>query len=303
MQMTTWSMAPLLALAVVLTVPQPLAGQTRVVVLGTGTPNPDPERSGPAVAVVVNGTAYLVDAGPGVVRRAAEAATRHGIPGLGARHLGHVFLTHLHSDHTVGLPDVIHTGWVAEREAPLQVYGPAGTSLMVEHLQAAWADDIRIRTTGRQPHTADGWQVAAVEIAEGVVYRDSNVVVRAFRVPHPDWDEAYGYRFEAADRTVVISGDTGPSEAVVRACNGCDVLVHEVYSVQGFAGRTPDWQRYHIVAHTSTHDLADLAVRARPGLLVLYHQLYWGDDDAGLLAEVATRYPGRTVSARDLDIY
>jgi ribonuclease BN (tRNA processing enzyme) len=276
---------------------------TQVVMLGTGTPNPDPERSGPAVAIVVNGTSYLVDAGPGVMRRAAAAAAKHSLPALGARNIGIVFLTHLHSDHTVGLPDVMHTSWVAERPQPLRVFGPAGTARMVEHLQAAWSEDILIRTTGRQPHTSEGWKVNATDITAGVVYQDSNVVVRAFRVPHPEWEYAYGYRFETADRTVVISGDTGPSDAVVTACNGCDVLVHEVYSAKGFQTRTADWQGYHIVAHTSTTDLADLATRARPGLLVLYHQLYWGDDDAGLLAEVAARYSGRTVSARDLDIY
>lgn len=281
----------------------PAATQTRVVMLGTGTPNPDPERSGPAVAVVVNGSAYLVDAGPGLVRRAAEAASRHALPGLGARNLGIVFLTHLHSDHTVGLPDLIHTGWVAERPDPLRVYGPAGTAQMVEHLQAAWADDVRIRTTGRQPHTAEGWRVAVSEVAEaGVVYQDSNVVVRAFRVPHPDWRESWGYRFEAADRTVVISGDTGPSEAVVAACNGCDVLVHEVYSAVRLLALPPEWQAYHRIAHTSTTDLATLATRARPGLLLMYHQLYWGTDDDGLLAEMAG-YPGRVASGRDLEIY
>ena len=276
---------------------------TRVIMLGTGTPNPDPERSGPAVAVVVNGTAYLVDAGPGVVRRAAAAAAKHGIPGLGARNLGVVFLTHLHSDHTVGLPDVMHTGWVAERPVPLKVFGPKGTGRMVEHLQRAWSEDIVIRTTGRQPHTDEGWKVDATDISPGVVYQDSNVVVRAFRVPHPEWEYSYGYRFEAADRTVVVSGDTGPSDAVVDACNGCDVLVHEVYSAERFLTITPDWQAYHILAHTSTTDLADLATRARPGLLVLYHQLYWGTDDAGMLAEVMARYQGRVVSGRDLDIY
>ena len=295
----------LLVAALMALVPAPGSGQSRtqVVMLGTGTPNPDPERSGPAVAVVVNGTAYLVDAGPVVVRRAAAAAAKHGIPGLGARNLGVVFLTHLHSDHTVGLPDVMHTGWVAERPVPLKVFGPKGTGRMVEHLQRAWSEDIVIRTTGRQPHTDEGWKVDATDISPGVVYQDSNVVVRAFRVPHPEWEYSYGYRFEAADRTVVVSGDTGPSDAVVDACNGCDVLVHEVYSAERFLTITPDWQAYHILAHTSTTDLADLATRARPGLLVLYHQLYWGTDDAGMLAEVMARYQGRVVSGRDLDIY
>lgn len=276
---------------------------TQVVVLGTGTPNPDPERSGPAVAIVVNGFAYLVDAGTGVVRRAAQAAAT-GIGELGAARLGIVFLTHLHSDHTIGLADLIHTGWVAGREQPLRLFGPPGTAAMARHLTEAYAADIANRTGGLQPHTANGWRVTARDIATGVVYRDSNVTVTAFAVVHDGWKTAFGYRFESKDRVVVISGDTRPTDAVVAACDGCDVLVHEVYSAENFKAREPAWQRYHADAHTSTTELAELATRARPKLLVLYHQLYFAAaDDAALLAEIRRRYGGRVVSARDLGIY
>ena len=114
----------------------------------------------------------------------------------------------------------------------------------------------------------------------------------------------YGYRFDGGGRTVVVSGDTRASDAVVRACNGCDVLVHEVYSAERFVKREPEWQRYHAAAHTSTRELAKLAARARPKLLVLYHQLFWGTDDAGLLREIrAAGYQGRVVSAKDLGRY
>jgi len=252
----------------------------------------------------VNGTAYLVDAGPGVVRRAAAASALHALPGLGAKELKHVFLTHLHSDHTVGLPDLIHTGWVQERAGPLVVVGPTGTRAMAEHLTAAWAADIRERTVGTVPIPPQGWRVEASDVRPGVVYRDSNVVVTAFRVPHGDWEEALGYRFQAADRVVVLSGDATPSEELIRACDGCDVLVHEVYSAERFKTRAPEWQRYHSRAHTSTVELAEVARRARPKLLVLYHQLYWGTDDEGLLAEIrAAGYLGAVVSARDLEAY
>jgi len=275
---------------------------TQVVVLGTGTPIPDPERSGPAVAVVANGTAYLVDAGPGVVRRAAQAE-RNGIAALRADRIGIVFLTHLHSDHTVGLPDVIHTGWVRERRRPLQLYGPPGTAAMAEHLTEAYRADIDNRLHGLQPHTDSGWKVVAGESSGGVVYQDSNVTVTAFPVPHDGWAVALGYRFATRDRVIVIAGDTHASDAVVRACNGCDVLVHEVYSVAGFATRTPEWQRYHADAHTSTKELAELATRAKPKLLLLYHQLYWGTTDEGLLREIRMGYGGVVVSARDLGVY
>jgi ribonuclease BN (tRNA processing enzyme) len=251
---------------------------------------------------VANGTAYLVDAGAGVMRR-AEAARRAGVAALAADRIGVVFLTHLHSDHTIGLPDVMHTGWVAERAAPLKLFGPPGTSAMAGHLIEAWSADIANRREGFQPHTDNGWLVDATDVTGGVVYRDSNVTVTAIPVPHAGWPVALGYRFETRDRIVVISGDTRPSDAIGAACNGCDVLVHEVYSTKGFATRSPSWQRYHADAHTSSAELATLAGRARPRLLVLYHQLYWGATDEELLAEVRSGYPGAVVSARDLGIY
>lgn len=279
------------------------AAQTRVVLLGTGNPNANPERSGPAVAVVVNGSAYLVDAGPGVVRR-AEAARRGGVVELAQENLRIVFLTHLHSDHTLGLPDLMFTPWVLGRESPLEVYGPRGTTAMARHLTAAYAEDVRRRLDGRQPQNRTGWRVNAHEIRPGLVYADSNVRVIAFRVPHGNWEEAYGYRFEAADRSIVISGDTRASDAVAQACGGCDVLVHEVYSDAGFRTLPPAWQRYHGSFHTSASELAALARRARPGLLVLTHLLTWGSVPYdSILGEVRRGYGGRVVLGSDLDVY
>ena len=274
-----------------------------VVVLGTGTPNADPDRFGPAVAVVVNGKPYLVDAGPGVVRRAAAAA-RDGVTGLAVNNMDIAFITHLHSDHTVGLPDLIFTPWVLERTAPLRVFGPPGIVAMTKHLEEAYVEDVHVRVDGAEPANETGYKVVAREVKEGEVYRDSNVVVRAFAVPHGDWRAAFGYRFDGGGRSIVLSGDTHPTDAIVRACNGCDVLIHEVYSAERFKTRPPDWQKYHAAAHTSTVELADIAKRARPKLLVLYHQLYWGTDDEGLLREIrAAGYTGAVVSAKDLGRY
>jgi ribonuclease BN (tRNA processing enzyme) len=277
------------------------AQPTQLVVLGTGTPNADPERSGPALAVVRAGRSYLIDAGPGIVRRAAAASTRHGLDALAPSNLRVLFLTHLHSDHTVGLPDVIFTAWTLERDVPLEVYGPPGTKAMIEHLLAAYNADIRNRVDGLEPANDSGWRVNVHEITPGVVFDDGNVRVRAFAVPHGDWAVAFGYRFEAPDRSIVISGDTRASEAVVQACNGCDLLVHEVYSADRWRTRPEAWQRYHARAHTSTTELAALAGRARPGVLLLYHQLYWGTDDGGLIIEIERAgYLGRVVAGRDL---
>lgn len=294
-----------LAFAAACTTPRrgaaPPAG-AQVVLLGTGTPNADPDRSGPAVAVVVGGSVYLVDAGPGVVRR-AEAARRNGVGALAAPNLRRVFLTHLHSDHTVGLPDLLYTPWTLGRTAPLEVYGPAGTRALVQHLVAAYAADVRLRLDGLEPANGTGHVAAAHDVSPGVVYQDSSITVTAFRVAHGSWPEAFGYRFATRERTIVVSGDTRPTEAIVEQCGGCDVLVHEVYAQQGWARREPEWQRYHAAFHTSAPDLGKLAARARPGLLVLYHQLPWSSTPEQVLREVREHFDGRVVYGNDLDVY
>jgi ribonuclease BN (tRNA processing enzyme) len=279
--------------------PQP---GTKVVLLGTGTPNADPERSGPAIAIVVNDTPYLVDCGPGVVRRAA-AAVRNGIKGLEPRNLKTVFITHLHSDHTAGLADLILTPWTLERSEPLEVYGPRGIKAMTRHLLEAYREDIDIRLNGGEPSNKTGYKVNAHEIESGVIYKDANVTVKAFRVTHGSWKHAFGYRFETPDRTIVVSGDCRPSQSIVDNCQGCDVLIHEVYSTAGFAKRTPEWQKYHSRYHTSSRELAEIAAKARPGLLILYHQLFWGTSEEDLLSEVRLSYKDRVVSGHDLDVY
>ena len=278
------------------------ATKTQVVMLGTGTPNADPERSGPSVAIVVNDTPYLVDFGPGIVRRAASAF-KAGVQGLEVKNLNRAFVTHLHSDHTAGYPDLILTPWVLERRSPLEVYGPKGINAMTRLITKAYREDIEIRLHGGEPSNKTGFKVIPHEVKPGIIYRDNNVTVKAFRVDHGSWREAYGYRFETADRTIVISGDCRPSQSVVDNCNGCDLLVHEVYSKTGFARRPEEWQKYHSRYHTSSLELAELANRAKPGLLVLYHQLYWGTSDDDLLKEVQAGYSGKVISGRDLDIY
>ena len=275
---------------------------TKVVLLGTGTPNADPERSGPAVAIVVNETPYLVDFGPGVVRRAAAAA-RAGFLPLRVSNLKLAFVTHLHSDHTAGYSDLILSPWVLGRDEMLEVFGPVGISAMTDHILAAYEQDIRIRIDGLEPANDRGYRVNAHEVDAGPIYADANVIVTAFSVNHGSWPNAFGYKFLSDDRTIVISGDTRPSESIVEQCNGCDVLIHEVYSQAGFATRAPEWQRYHASFHTSTYELAELANRARPQLLILYHQLLWGQSEEQLLAEIRERYDGRVVWGRDLQVY
>ena len=277
--------------------------RTRVVILGSGTPNADPDRYGPAVAIVVDEDSYLVDAGVGVVRRAA-AASRAGVHGLDATQLKRVFVTHLHSDHTLGLADLILSPWVLERSRALEVYGPKGLRAMADHLVAAYAEDIRVRRTGGEPpHQYDPRTVRVDEIEPGVVFKDERVTVTAFPVTHGGWEQAFGYRFQTPDRTIVISGDTGPDSKVDEQCQKCDILVHEVYSEAGFASRPAAWQAYHSKFHTSSRQLGAIATRAQPGLLVLYHQLIWSSTEEALLNEVRSAFTGRVVSAQDLDVY
>jgi ribonuclease BN (tRNA processing enzyme) len=278
------------------------ATRTQLVLLGTGTPNAEPDRSGPALAIVVDGVPYLVDFGPGVVRRAA-AAFQKGVKGLDVKLLRTAFATHLHSDHTAGYADLILTPAVLERDAPLDVYGPTGLRAMTANVMKAWEQDVKLRLNDLEPAKPAGYEVRAHEVEPGQVFRDARVTVTAFGVRHGAWKQAYGYRFVTPDRTIVISGDCAPSESVVTACDSCDILVHEVYSATGFATRPPEWQRYHRAYHTSSSELAGLATRARPTLLILTHQLRWGTSEEALVAEVKRDYAGKVVSGRDLDVF
>lgn len=275
--------------------------ETRIVLLGTGTPNADPERSGPSVAIVVGQTPYVVDFGPGVVRRAA-AACEAGESGLDVPRLSRAFVTHLHSDHTAGYPDLILTPWVLGREQPLEVYGPTGLGAMTEHILTAYQADIDERLHGLEPANSTGCEVCAFEVEPGIVYHDRNITVEAFAVDHGSWP-AFGYKFHTPDRAIVISGDTAPTESCVEAAQGCDVLIHEVQSTTGLKGRSPVWQRYHSSVHTTSFELAEIASRAKPGLLILYHQLFHGVSEEELLLEVRERYAGPVISGKDLESY
>ena len=277
------------------------APRSQILMLGTGTPIIDAAHSGTSIGILVRGSLYIFDAGPGVERRLLEAVAK----GTKIDTIPAVFITHLHSDHTLGLPALVYyhgPNASFRRGGPLTIYGPPGISAMMGHINAAWADD-RAARTQVQTDTSS-WQVRGADVAAGVVYRDSNVVVKAFEVPHKPWPHAFGYRVETPDRVIVISGDTRPSDAIARECAGCDVLLHEVYSAVGLPKAPPLMQRYHPSAHTSTYELAEIAAKAKPKLLVLYHQIYvGGTSDEDLVREIRSRYNGRVVSAHDLDVY
>jgi ribonuclease BN (tRNA processing enzyme) len=269
--------------------------------LGTGNPAIDPECSGPATAIVVNDTAYLVDMGAGVVRRAQAAMLKLNIEALEPTRLRVVFVTHLHSDHTVGYADLIFTPWTTGRTTPLEVYGPAGMKSMTEHLIAAYREDIETRTNedGNQRTFPNGYKVNAHEIKPSVIYKDANVTVTAFATKHAM--ESYGFRFDTADRSIVISGDTNPTQATIDACRGCDVLIHEAYPLAVLARRPETFQRFAAKYHSTTPQLAELARKAKPRLLVLYHASSTAVE--ALQSDMQARYPGHFAVARDLDVF
>jgi len=274
---------------------------SKIVLLGTGTPNAEPDRSGPSVAIVAGGKSYLVDCGPGVVRR-ANAANANGIKELAPDNLSTAFITHLHSDHTAGYPDLILTPWVLGRTDPLTIYGPSGLRAMTENILNAYTHDIRERLHGLQPSNSTGHHVNVNEIGPGPIFEDENIKVEAFRVNHGTLG-AFGYKFQTSDRVITISGDTCPSDDLIENYRGSDILIHEVYSQAGFEKYPPEWQEYHQSVHTSSTELAKIASIVKPELLILYHQLYNGVTDDELLEEIRQEYDGPVVSGKDLEIY
>jgi ribonuclease Z len=290
-------------LLLLLTTPS-LIGQTKLIILGSGTPNPDPSRAGSAYAVVVNETPYLIDFGPGIIRRAAALSPPWGgkIEAMTVKNFEHAFLTHIHSDHSAGLADLLLTPWIMGRDKKLNLYGPKGLEPMASSTLKAYEDDINYRIYGTQPSNKIGYKFNFHLLTEGLIYKDENVSVEAFKVPHGSFEDAYGFRFTSKDKVIVFSGDTGPSKALEKFATGVDILVHEVYSNAGFLKKTKDWQKYHQEHHTSTFEVGEIASRAKPKVLVLSHILFWGSTTDEILKETQSTYKGKIKIAEDLMI-
>ncbi len=294
------------------------APSTAAIVFGVGSPNITAERSGTSIGIVARGTVYLFDAGAGVERRMMEAAPK--LAALHVQKLGPVFITHLDMDHILGLAvlpvyNLIDSASSLSlggglRGGMLTVYGPGpakgrlGIREVMDHVHAAFFPNVTTDNSGdgiRIDKPFTDFAARAIEITPGVVYRDSNVTVAAFTVAHKT-PIAYGFRVQTSDRVIVISGDTSPVDAVVDACNGCDLLFHEMSSIdfgpsgpQGFAQ-----------GHTSAVELGEIARRARPKHLVIYHDGYGdGNSPSGHAAIQAIRkgFAGEVTFARDLDIF
>jgi ribonuclease Z len=279
----------------------PFSDSAVVITLGTGTPVPNPDRSGPATAVVVGRRVFLFDAGPGVMRRVAAA----GLPIDGVTA---AFITHLHSDHTLGLPDLIYSTWVMGRSTPMRLVGPPGLQRMTDHFSEAWAEDTLVRVKGLERGRPGGYRVSVSETPGGVVFDSSGVTVTAIRVPHGEWSHAFAYRIDAAGRSIVISGDTRYSEELARAAANVDVLIHEVYPASRVAPEQRPggelWPQYLREVHTSDVELGRLAAAAKPKLLVLSHVLFMGATEDEVVAGIRRGgFTGSVVIARDLGRY
>ena len=277
--------------------------ETKLIILGSGTPNPDPERYGSGYAVVVNESAYIVDFGPGIVRRISAMSPTWGgdFPSMELQNIKIAFLTHIHSDHSGALADLILTPWIMGRDAPLKLYGPSGLGAMSKNITEAYIDDINYRLYGSQPANELGFQTNVTEIVDdGSIYKDKNVEVIAFKNNHGDFKNSFGFLFITDDKRILFSGDTAVSANLKKYGNDLDILVHEVFSSETFVNKTKDWQIYHQAHHTSSIDLGIIADELQPKKLVMSHILFWGASEESILNDIGINFSGQAIIAKDL---
>jgi len=278
--------------------------ETRVIMLGTGTPVPSAERAGSGVAVIYNNEAYLFDIGHGTVQRSIQAWKTMDAPELNPPMIKHVFLSHLHSDHTLDYSELAATVWW-RRDNQLHAYGPKGLQDMTDSYYDMQKTDISLRINGNQPvNDVNMYKVAVTEIPkDGIIFDEDDVTVEAFSVTHGDINPAYGYKITTPDKTIVFSGDTTYNENLIKKAKGTDILIHEVISEAGWRALDKDWQHYHHSSHTLTSELAKVANETKPDLLVLTHVLHYGAPIETAYDEVSALYDGKVVLANDLDEY
>ena len=239
---------------------------------------------------------FIFDAGRGAMQRLHQL----GIP---FADITGMFLTHHHSDHVVGFPDLWLTGWIGrpwgKRATPLPVWGPAGTNQMMRHLPLAFATDLRVRSKN---YPAAGAELKGREIKEGVVFDNDGVVVTAFGVDHGGEElPAYGYRIDCQKRSAVLSGDTTFNENVIRYSSGVDVLVHEVTAMGGAAGENAAQLKRISANHTTPEQAGEVFRRAHPKLAVYTHLLLFGGATADdLIPATRKNYSGPLLVGEDL---
>jgi ribonuclease Z len=266
----------------------------RVTLLGTGSPQPRMDRFGPSILIEAGEKKLLFDCGRGATQRIEQIR----IP---FTEVDALFLTHLHSDHVVGIPDLWLTGWARGRKVPLQVWGPPGTKEMMSHLTEAFQFDIQIRQDDDKL-PARGVDVLAKDIEQGVVYDNGGIKVTAFTVDHGQVKPALGYRIDFARHSVVLSGDTRYSENLIRFAQGTDVLIHEVIDPEAFRAKNPSVseERFRAIAghHTTAEQAGTIFSRVKPKLAVYSHIV--PGDTTSLLPLTRKTYSGPLEVGEDL---
>jgi ribonuclease Z len=275
----------------------PVHSQTiKVTLLGTGCPPPVMNRFGPSILVEAGERKFLFDAGRGASQRLAQLAVRW-------QDIDGVFLTHLHSDHVVGFPDLWLTGWLLGpgRNRPLDVWGPRGTQKMMSHLEQAFEADIRIRLYDDRP-SPDGVVILATDIREGVVYEKAGVKITAFEVDHAPVRPAFGYRIDFNGRSVVLSGDTRVSQNLIRHAQGVDLLVHEVAAPESFrrAGVPAERAKSVIDHHVTPEQAGEVFAKTKPRLAVYSHIVWPTATEADLIPTTRKTYAGALEVGEDL---
>jgi len=265
--------------------------------LGTGCPQCDPERLGPASLVRHAGRAFLVDCGSGVTQRLVAAGSSGGA-------LDAVFLTHLHSDHVVDLFQLVISSWHQGRDRPQRVFGPPGTQRFVDDLLTLWRPELEQRIAHELRPSAAALAVEVTEIAAGEIFRRGDLAVTAVAVDHLPVRHAFGFVFAAAGKRLVFSGDTAFCPALVEAARGADVLVHECFihgAMKPIPGvRTAEGLRNVAAYHTLSSEVGKIAATADVGCLVLNHFVPTRFDKTALVAEVRRDYAGPLVIGEDL---
>jgi ribonuclease Z len=266
----------------------------KVTLLGTGSPQPRMDRFGPSILVEAGEKKLLFDCGRGAAQRIEQLK----IP---FAEIDALFLTHLHSDHIVGIPDLWLTGWARGRKVPLEVWGPTGTKSMMTHLAEAYQFDIQIRQLDDKL-PAEAVAVMASDIAEGVVYDRAGIKITAFLVDHGLVKPALGYRVDYAGHSVVLSGDTRYSENLIRFSKNVDVLVHEVIDPNRFRANNPTMSAERLQAIFGHHTSAELAgkifTQVKPRLAVYSHIV--PGDSADLVPLTRKTYAGPLEVGEDL---
>lgn len=268
----------------------------KVTLLGTGCPPAVMNRFGPSTLVEAGQQKFLFDAGRGAMQRLVQLGVRwQDVQG--------VFLTHLHSDHVVGFPDLWLTGWliVPGRKVPLPVWGPAGTSQMMSHLAQAYEYDTRIRMADDHA-SPEGARLRARDVGEGLIWERSGARITAFEVDHGPVKPALGYRIDYAGRSVVLSGDTRLTDNLVRHAQGVDLLVHEVFAPQTLqrAGVPPERARNIIAHHVTPEQAGEVFTRVKPKLAVYSHICMPTALEQDLLPPTRKTYDGPLELGEDL---